>query len=203
MARSGDRVMRRPTLTAGRDLGECEGSVRNDDLPSESARHRSVSSARERIGDQTPSARRPSTMSRAGSAENRDATAVLPAAFERQALINALARARRERGITQAEIARRMNTKQPSISRFESGTLDSSHSFEDRYALAIGLRIIRTLEPGWPRLTTSFGDADVGSSGRSLKAGSRVSYVPDTGVTGGRETERPPRHPRVVGLADR
>ena len=41
-----------------------------------------------------------------------------------------------------------MRSTQPYVSRFESGEIDPSHSFEDRFAAAIGYSVKRELIPG-------------------------------------------------------
>jgi transcriptional regulator with XRE-family HTH domain len=46
-----------------------------------------------------------------------------------------------ERGLTQAELAERVGTRQPNIARFESGRHDSNLSFLRRVAKAMGYRI--------------------------------------------------------------
>ncbi len=64
------------------------------------------------------------------------------AAARRRELIEELARARREGGLSQTEIAARMGTSQSAIARLESGTLDARLSTLERYAAALG----RTVE---------------------------------------------------------
>jgi ribosome-binding protein aMBF1 (putative translation factor) len=79
------------------------------------------------------------------TARNSQFPALLAAARERRAFIRELAAKRRELGLSQAELARRMKTTQPYLSRFESGELDPSHSFEDRFAAALGLAVKREI----------------------------------------------------------
>jgi ribosome-binding protein aMBF1 (putative translation factor) len=79
------------------------------------------------------------------TARNPQFPALLDAARERRAFIRELAAKRRELGLSQAEVARRMRTTQPYLSRFESGDLDPSHSFEDRFAAALGLAVKREI----------------------------------------------------------
>lgn len=57
------------------------------------------------------------------------------------ALIRAMLRARRHRGITQAEIARRAGTTQSAIARFESGASNPTLSFLTKVAAAVGAKI--------------------------------------------------------------
>ena len=82
------------------------------------------------------------------TAANPEFPAILAAARERRAFIRALAAKREELGISQTEVARRMRSTQPYVSRFESGEIDPSHSFEDRFAAAIGHSVKRELIPG-------------------------------------------------------
>ncbi len=79
------------------------------------------------------------------TARNPQFPALLAAARERRTFVRALAAKRQELGVSQAEIARRMATSQPYVSRFESGNLDPSHSFEDRFAAALGLKVKREI----------------------------------------------------------
>ena len=62
-------------------------------------------------------------------------------------LLKALASKRRELGVSQTELARRMRTTQAVVSRLESGEIDPQHSTEDRFAAALGLRVERRLVP--------------------------------------------------------
>lgn len=71
--------------------------------------------------------------------------ALLAAARERRVFVRSLAAKRQELGVSQTEMARRMATSQPYVSRFESGNLDPSHSFEDRFAAALGLKVKREI----------------------------------------------------------
>lgn len=82
------------------------------------------------------------------TAANPEFPAILAAVRERRAFIRALAAKREELGISQAEVARRMSSTQPYVSRFESGEIDPSHSFEDRFAAAIGYSVKRKLVRG-------------------------------------------------------
>lgn len=57
-----------------------------------------------------------------------------------------LLRARLEKGISQAELARRMQTQQPSIARVEGGLVSPTLKFLERMANALEIRIIITSE---------------------------------------------------------
>ncbi len=67
------------------------------------------------------------------------------------ALFDELIRAREKAGLTQAEVARRMNTEIPAIAHIESGG-DSKHPSPsvatlNRYAKAVGCRLEIKLHP--------------------------------------------------------
>ena len=58
-----------------------------------------------------------------------------------------LAEARRKAGLTQAELAARMNTSQAAVARIESGHGAPKWSTVERYARALGARpVLRLLE---------------------------------------------------------
>jgi predicted transcriptional regulator len=59
-------------------------------------------------------------------------------AARRRELIDELVRARRERGLSQTEIAARMGTSQSAVARLERGELDARLSTLQRYADAVG-----------------------------------------------------------------
>ncbi len=67
------------------------------------------------------------------------------AAQERRALMRAIAAQRRRLGISQVEVARRMQTSQAFVSRLERGMVDPQHGTEDRYASVLGVRIERRI----------------------------------------------------------
>jgi predicted transcriptional regulator len=69
------------------------------------------------------------------------------AEIERRELMRQLAARRSDLGLSQTEIARRMRTQQPVVSRLLSGGVDPQHSTEDRLAAAMGMRIERRLVP--------------------------------------------------------
>ena len=57
------------------------------------------------------------------------------------ALIELLMDARLNKGVTQAELAKKMGTKQSAISRFESGRINPRLDFMIKLASALGARI--------------------------------------------------------------
>jgi predicted transcriptional regulator len=69
------------------------------------------------------------------------------AEIERRELMRQFAVRRAELGLSQTELARRMRTQQPVVSRLLSGAVDPQHSTEDRMAAALGMRIERRLVP--------------------------------------------------------
>ena len=71
------------------------------------------------------------------------------AALERRELARRLADGRRDAGLTQAELARRMGTSQGQVTRFESGA-DTRLSTVARYAAAIGVRVEWSVAPVAP-----------------------------------------------------
>ena len=81
------------------------------------------------------------------TAEDPGFPALYVAEVERRVLLMALASKRRELGVSQTELARRMRTTQAVVSRLESGEIDPQHSTEDRFAAALGLRVERRLVP--------------------------------------------------------
>ncbi len=70
---------------------------------------------------------------------------------EEFAIFDELVHARNQAGLSQADVARRMGTQVPSISRLESGGGDKRHSPSistlRRYAAAVGCRLVVRLEP--------------------------------------------------------
>ncbi len=77
-----------------------------------------------------------------GDPEVRKAHALQTEEF---ALLDEMLRARRQAGLTQAEVARRMGTKTPAIARLESGGGSLRHSPSiltlRKYAAAVGCRL--------------------------------------------------------------
>jgi len=64
---------------------------------------------------------------------------------EEMPILDAILQARIEAGLTQAEVAKRMNTKPPAIARLENSLLSGKHSPSiatlSRYAQALGKRL--------------------------------------------------------------
>ncbi|MGI8607964.1 MAG: helix-turn-helix domain-containing protein [Candidatus Dormibacteria bacterium] len=59
-----------------------------------------------------------------------------------------LGRARRQAGVSQGELANRLGTSQPAVSRAESGVVMPGLDFIDRWAVAIGIPITLTMGAG-------------------------------------------------------
>lgn len=57
------------------------------------------------------------------------------------ALISLLIEKRIKEGLTQAELAKKLNTKQSAISRFESGTSNPTLEFLQKMARALGAKL--------------------------------------------------------------
>jgi predicted transcriptional regulator len=70
---------------------------------------------------------------------------------EEFALLDELLKARREAGLTQAEVAARMGTKTPAVARLEAGGGSQRHSPSvatlRKYAVAVGCRLEIRLQP--------------------------------------------------------
>ena len=66
---------------------------------------------------------------------------------EEFALASVLLAARGRAGLTQEEVARRMNTTQTAIARLESGRVNPSTRMLGRYARATGHRLVIGLKP--------------------------------------------------------
>ncbi|MGI8983882.1 MAG: helix-turn-helix domain-containing protein [Acidimicrobiales bacterium] len=73
----------------------------------------------------------------------------MTAALDRRELARQLADGRREAGLTQSELAKRMGTSQGQVTRFESGA-DTRLSTVARYAAAIGMRVEWSVAPVVP-----------------------------------------------------
>jgi len=81
------------------------------------------------------------------------------AALERRELARRLADGRRDAGLTQVELAKRMGTSQGQVTRFESGA-DTRLSTVARYAAAIGMRVewsVAPVAPSRPRKVRATG----------------------------------------------
>lgn len=74
---------------------------------------------------------------------------------EEFALLDELLKARRQAGLTQAEVAARMGTKTPAVARLEAGGGSRRHSPSvatlRKYAHAVGCRLEIRLRPGESR----------------------------------------------------
>lgn len=68
-------------------------------------------------------------------------------AVERRQFLRALGARREELGLTQTTVAARMGTSQSSVARIEAGEIDARLSTVDRYAAAIGHRVVMHLVP--------------------------------------------------------
>ena len=62
-------------------------------------------------------------------------------ALRRRALIDDLVAARREAGLSQADVAARMGTTQSAVARLESGELDARLSTLQRFASAVSCEL--------------------------------------------------------------
>ena len=77
--------------------------------------------------------------------EYREVHAALEEEFS---LARAVIAARKRAGLTQAELARRMGTTQPAVTRMESGRIQPSLRTLRRLAEATGSKLTIRLEPG-------------------------------------------------------
>jgi DNA-binding XRE family transcriptional regulator len=68
-------------------------------------------------------------------------------AVERRKFLRTLGARREELGLTQTAVAARMGTSQSSVARIEAGEIDARLSTVDRYAAAIGHRVMWQLVP--------------------------------------------------------
>lgn len=66
---------------------------------------------------------------------------MVEAAYRRRVLLRELAAKRERAGITQKDVAARMNTSQSAVARIERGEIDAKLSTVERYAAAIGHRL--------------------------------------------------------------
>ena len=79
--------------------------------------------------------------------KNPEFPALVDAHLERRRLQRALAAKRLELGLTQAEVATRMETSQSAVARLEAAEVDAKMSTLQRYAIAIGFEIEFSLRP--------------------------------------------------------
>ncbi len=82
------------------------------------------------------------------TARNPDFPKRVDAAISRRELLRALAKVRSSEGLSQAEVATRMQTSQPAIAKIEAGEIDVRTSTLQRYAAAVGGRIEYRFVPG-------------------------------------------------------
>jgi DNA-binding XRE family transcriptional regulator len=68
-------------------------------------------------------------------------------AVERRQFLRALGTRRERLGLTQTAVAARMGTSQSSVARIEAGEVDARLSTIDRYAAAIGHKVVWQLVP--------------------------------------------------------
>lgn len=66
---------------------------------------------------------------------------LVEAAAARRRLLRGLGRKREELGLTQKQVAERMETSQSAVARMEAGEVDAKLSTVDRYAAAIGQKV--------------------------------------------------------------
>lgn len=64
-----------------------------------------------------------------------------------QEVIDTLVRTRKDLGLSQTEVARRMGVSQATVSGFETEMSDPRLSSLQRYARAVGARLVVTVEP--------------------------------------------------------
>jgi ribosome-binding protein aMBF1 (putative translation factor) len=69
-------------------------------------------------------------------------------AKERRRKLRELAAMRSARGLSQAQLARRMGTSQSLVARIESGAVDTKLSTLERYAVAVGARFSWSISRG-------------------------------------------------------
>jgi len=90
---------------------------------------------------------------------------------EEFALWDELLRARRQAGLTQAEVAARMGTKTPAVARLEAGGGSRRHSPSvdtlRKYARAVGCRLEIRLRPSDGRKSKAQRGAAAGRAGHS------------------------------------
>ena len=67
---------------------------------------------------------------------------LVDAALRRRELISALATKREELKLSQQEVARRMGTSQSAVARLEAGEVDAKLSTIERFATAVGHKIV-------------------------------------------------------------
>ena len=76
-----------------------------------------------------------------GTRKNPEFPQLVEAAYRRRKLLRALAGERARRGISQTQVAAKMNTSQSAVARLEAGGIDAKISTVDRFAAALGKRV--------------------------------------------------------------
>lgn len=77
----------------------------------------------------------------AGTKKDPDFALKVDAAYRRRELLRRLVQIRATSGLTQQDVAGRMETSQAAVARIESGDFDVRGTTLDRYAIAVGRRI--------------------------------------------------------------
>lgn len=90
------------------------------------------------------------------AARNPDFPKRVDAALHRRELLRALAQVRARVGLSQGEVATRMQTSQPAIAKIEAGEVDIRTSTLERYAAALGGRIEYRYVPRRSRGTDNY-----------------------------------------------
>lgn len=76
-----------------------------------------------------------------GTRKHPEFPQLVDAAYQRRKLLRALAGERTRRGISQTQVAAKMNTSQSAVARLETGDIDVKISTVDRFAAALGKRV--------------------------------------------------------------
>lgn len=114
--------------------------------------------------------------------------ALVDAALERRLFLRDLAAWRERLGLSQTAVAGRMGTSQSAVARLEAGEADVRLSTVERYAAALGVRVVWQV---------------VGADGPAGTGGDRASPVvprPGRGLAGRSSRERPASSRRSDGL---
>lgn len=82
-----------------------------------------------------------------GARRNPRFRQMVDTAYRRRRLLDRLVRIRQGSALTQADVARRMDTSQAEVARIESGEVDLRGSTLERYAFALGRAIDYRLTP--------------------------------------------------------
>lgn len=108
-----------------------------------------------------------------GATHNPEFPRLFEDAKRRREQLRRLAQLRGATGLSQTQVAARMNTSQPVVARIESGEVDTKLSTLERYAAAIGGNFEWTVRPSEESVQTDRrrsaklgADASASSSGR-------------------------------------